>query len=59
MKEAVRQINEQYRLGLNEEEIQRIARQAEDANLLFQQLFIDGIDGVMPLPIVSRKQVKR
>jgi hypothetical protein len=59
MKEAARQINEQYRLGLNEEEIQRIARQAEDANLLFQQLFIDGIDGVMPLPIVSRKQVKR
>jgi Asp-tRNA(Asn)/Glu-tRNA(Gln) amidotransferase C subunit len=59
MKEAVRQINEQYRLELNEEEIQRIARQAEDANLLFQQLFIDGIDGVMPLPIVSRKQVKR
>jgi hypothetical protein len=59
MKEAVRQINEQYRLGLNEDDIQRIAQQAEDANALFQQLFIDGIDGVMPLPIVSRKQVKR
>jgi hypothetical protein len=59
MKEAVRQISEQYRLGLNEEEIQRIAQQAEEANLLFQQLFMDGIDGVMPLPIVSRKQVKR
>jgi hypothetical protein len=59
MKEAVRQISEQYRLGLNEEEIQRIAQQAEDANSLYQQLFIDGIDGVMPLPIVSRKQVKR
>jgi hypothetical protein len=59
MKEAVRQISEQYRLGLNEEEIQRIAQQAEESNVLFQQLFIDGIDGVMPLPIVSRKQVKR
>ncbi len=59
MKEAVRQISEQYRLGLNEEEIQRIAQQAEEANVLFQQLFIDGLDGVMPLPMVSRKQVKR
>jgi hypothetical protein len=59
MKEAVRQISEQYRLGLNEEEIQRIAQQAEEANALFRQLFVDGLDGVMPLPIVSRKQVKR
>lgn len=59
MKEAVRQISEQYRLGLNEEEIQRIAQQAEEANVLFQQLFIDGLDGLMPLPIVSRKQAKR
>ena len=59
MKEAVRQISEQYRLGLNEEEIQRIAQQAEEANRLFQQLFIDGLDGVIPLPIVSRKQKKR
>jgi hypothetical protein len=59
MKEAVRQISEQYRLGLNEEEIQRIAQQAEEANLLFQQLFIDGLEGVMPLPMVSCKQVKR
>ena len=59
MKEAVRQISKQYRLGLNEEEIERIAQQVEEANLLFQQLFIDGLEGVMPLPIVSRKQVKR
>ncbi len=56
MKEAVRQISEQYRLGLNEEEIQRIAQQAEEANVLFQQLFIDSIDGVMPLPIVARNR---
>jgi hypothetical protein len=59
MNEAVRRINEQYRLELSEEEIQRIAQQAEDANALFQKLFIEGIDGVMPLPIVSRKRVKR
>ena len=59
MKEAVRQISEKYRLGLSEEEIQRIAQQAAEANALFEQLFIDGIDGLMPLPIVSRKQVKR
>jgi hypothetical protein len=59
MKEAVRQISERYRLGLNEEEVQRIAQQAQEANALFQQLFIDGIEGVVPLPIVSRKQVKR
>jgi len=59
MKEAVRQISQKYRLGLSEEEIQRIAEQAADANAFFEQLFIDGIDGLMPLPIVSRKQVKR
>ena len=59
MKEAVRQISEKYRLGLTEEEIQRIAEQAADANAFFEQLFIDCIDGLMPLPIVSRKQVKR
>jgi Asp-tRNA(Asn)/Glu-tRNA(Gln) amidotransferase C subunit len=58
MKEAVKQISERYRLELKEEEIQRIAKQAEDADELFQQLFIDGIDGVMPLPMVSRKPVK-
>jgi hypothetical protein len=59
MKEAVRQINEQYRLGLNEQEIERIAQQAADANAFFEQLSIDGIDGVLPLPTVARKQVKR
>jgi hypothetical protein len=36
-----------------------VAQQAEESNALFRQLFIDGLDGVMPLPIVSRKQVKR
>jgi hypothetical protein len=59
MKEAVRRINEQYGLDLSEQEIERIAQQAADANALFEQLFIKGIDGVMPLPIVLRKQVKR
>ena len=58
MKEAVRQISERYRLELKEEEIQRIAKQAEDADALFQQLFIDGIEWIMPLPMVSRKPVK-
>jgi Asp-tRNA(Asn)/Glu-tRNA(Gln) amidotransferase C subunit len=59
MKEAVKRINEQYGLELTEKKIERIAQQAADANALFEQLFIDGIDGVMPLPIVSRKLVKR
>lgn len=59
MKEAVRQLNDQYALGLTEKEIERIAQQAADANAFFEQLSIDGIDGVMPMPIVSRKQVKR
>jgi hypothetical protein len=59
MKEAVKRINEQYGLELTEKEIELIAQQAADANVLFEQLFIDGIDGVMPLSIVSRKLVKR
>jgi Asp-tRNA(Asn)/Glu-tRNA(Gln) amidotransferase C subunit len=58
MKDTVRRINEQYRLELTEEEIERIARQAEDASTLFERLFIDAVEGVMPLPIVSLKQVK-
>jgi Asp-tRNA(Asn)/Glu-tRNA(Gln) amidotransferase C subunit len=58
MKAAVRRINEQYRLELTEEEIERIARQAEDASTLFERLFIDAVEGVMPLPIVSLKRVK-
>jgi hypothetical protein len=59
MKEAVRRINDQYGLGLTEKEIERIAQQAADANALFEQLFINGIDDIMPLPIVSRKRVKK
>lgn len=58
MKDAVRHINEQYRLELSEAEIERIARQAEDASRLFERLFIDAVEGVMPLPIVALKQVK-
>jgi hypothetical protein len=59
MKEAVRRINDQYGLELTENEIERIAQQAADANALFEQLFINGIDDIMPLPIVSRKRVKK
>jgi hypothetical protein len=59
MKEAVRRINDQYGLELTEKEIERIAQQAADANALFEQLFINGIDDIMPLPIVSRKRVKK
>jgi len=59
MKEAVRRINEQYGLELTEEQIERIARQVADGNAFFEQLYIDGIEGVMPMPIVSRQQVRR
>jgi hypothetical protein len=59
MKEAVRRINDQYGLELTENEIERIAQQAADANALFEQLFINDIDDIMPLPIVSRKRVKK
>ncbi|MBI4528518.1 MAG: hypothetical protein HY695_32390 [Deltaproteobacteria bacterium] len=49
MEEAVRRLNAEYGFNLNEEEIQQIARQAEEANRLFEPLFAVDLTGVTPI----------
>lgn len=58
MKDAVRRLNVEYGFNLSEEEIERIAKQAEEANLLFQPLFEVDLTGIMPLMKID-KRVKK
>ena len=39
MQELIRQIDKEYGIGLNEEEIELIARQAEESTRLYQKLY--------------------
>jgi len=59
MEDAVRRLNLEYGFNLSEEEIQRIAKQAEDAERLFQSLFELDLTGVTPiLKLENRKKKK-
>ncbi len=59
MEDAVRRLNLEYGFNLSEEEIQRIAKQAEDAERLFQSLFEVDLTGVTPiLKLENRKKKK-
>ncbi len=49
MKDAVERLNAEYKLKLSGEEIATIARQAEAAERLFQQLFEVEVAGVPPM----------
>ncbi len=55
MEEAVRRLNAEYGFNLTEEEIKAIAKQAEEANRLFQPLFEVDLTGVMPMMKLDRK----
>ncbi len=59
MEEAVRRLNAEYGFNLSEEEIRLIAKQAEEANRLFQPLFDVDLTGVMPMMKLDRKGAKR
>jgi hypothetical protein len=39
MKELIRKLDKEYAIGLNEEEIDLIARQAEESARLYQKLY--------------------
>jgi len=39
MKELIRKLDKEYAIGLNEEEIELIARQAEEGARLYQKLY--------------------
>ncbi|MGH7774294.1 MAG: hypothetical protein ACREQA_18875 [Candidatus Binatia bacterium] len=54
MKEAVRRLNVEYRFNLSDEEIDQIAKQAEDANRLFQPLFEVNLTGMPPLMKIDK-----
>ncbi|MBI2087238.1 MAG: hypothetical protein HYT78_00670 [Deltaproteobacteria bacterium] len=58
MKDAVRRLNREYGFNLSDEEIERIAKQAEQANRLFQPLFEVDLTGITPLTKID-KRVKK
>ena len=58
MKDAVRKLNVEYRFNLSDQEIDVVAKQAEEAALLFQPLFEVDVTGVTPLTKID-KRVKR
>ena len=55
MEDAVRKLNLEYGFNLTEGEIQRIAKQAQDAEKLFQSLFEVDLTGVMPVLKLQNK----
>jgi Asp-tRNA(Asn)/Glu-tRNA(Gln) amidotransferase C subunit len=58
MKDAVRRLNVEYGFNLSDEEIDLVAKQAEEAALLFQPLFEVDVTGVTPLTKID-KSVKK
>ena len=58
MKDAVRRLNVEYGFNLSDEEIDLIAKQAEEADRLLQPLFEVDLTGIMPLMKID-KRVKR
>ena len=58
MKDAVRRLNVEYGFNLSDQEIDLVAKQAEDAALLFQPLFEVDLTGITPLTKVD-KRVKK
>jgi len=58
MKDAVRKLNIEYGFNLSEQEIDTVAKQAEEAALLFQPLFEVDITDTAPLTKID-KRVKK
>ena len=58
MKDAVRRLNDEYQFNLTEKEIDLVARQAEEAALLFKPLFEVNVDGITPLTKIDKRMRK-
>jgi len=58
MKDAVGKLSDEYGFKLTDEEIAIVARQAEEAALLFQPLFEVDLTGITPLTKIDKKIVK-
>ena len=61
MKDAVGRLNVEYGFNLSDDEIDLIAKQAEQANRLFQPLFEVDLTGIMPIMKIDKrvKKVKK
>ena len=55
MKDAVRKLNVEYGFNLSDQEIDLIAKQAEEAALLFQPLFEVDLTGITPLTKIDKR----
>jgi Asp-tRNA(Asn)/Glu-tRNA(Gln) amidotransferase C subunit len=59
MKDAVRRLNVEYGFNLSDQEIDLVAKQAEEAALLFQPLFEVDVSDVTPLTKIDKRAKKR
>ena len=58
MKDAVRRLNVEYGFNLSEQEIDIVAKQAEEAALLFQPLFEIDLTDIPPLTKIDKRLKK-
>jgi hypothetical protein len=58
MKDAVRRLNFEYGFNLSDQEIDLVAKQAEEAAFLFQPLFQVDLTNITPLTKID-KRVKK
>jgi len=58
MKEAVKRLNLEYGFNLSEQEIDLVAKQAEEAALLFQPLFEVDLTDMAPLTKIDKRAKK-
>ena len=55
MKDQIRRIDKEYGFGLTEEEINAIAKQAEETHEFLQELNKVDVGGVMPIMKIVKK----
>jgi Asp-tRNA(Asn)/Glu-tRNA(Gln) amidotransferase C subunit len=58
MKEAVRRLNLEYGFNLTEEEIDLVAKQAQEAALLFRPLFEVDLTNIAPVTKIDKSSKK-
>ncbi len=56
VKERIREIDKEYGFNLTEDEIESIARQAEETHKLLQDLYKVDVTGVMPIMKIDKQQ---
>ncbi len=54
MKETIRRLNMEYGFNLTEDEIDLVAKDADEANRLFQKLYEVDLTGIMPIMKVDK-----